>query len=217
MNKFIFITLGFCVYLKINKHLEMAKAYIFLAEGFEITEAMAPADILRRGGVDLNIVSIGDSLNVRSAQGISVTADTIIDGTILYNISTSDIMIFPGGMPGTIHLAECRPLIKKMQDHFSMGGTVAAICAAPGLVLSLLPLDRLSAEKGKIRMTCYEGFEHDLIAKGVSVADPRTGVVEDGNIISSSGAGHAIDFGLRILARIKGPEIAGEVRKSIML
>ena len=169
------------------------RAFIFLAEGFEITEAMAPADILIRGGIELNIISIGSSHAVE------------------------DIMIFPGGMPGTSNLAECAPLMNRMQRHFAEGGTVAAICAAPGLVLSMLPLEKVVEARGSLRMTCYEGFEPALTAKGVTVIDQRQGVVEDGNIITASGPGHAIAFGLKILERISGAEAASTIAKALML
>ena len=130
------------------------RAFIFLAEGFEITEAMAPADILIRGGIELNIISIGSSHAVTSAQRISVNAESTLDEYPLNDIRKEDIMIFPGGMPGTSNLAECAPLMNRMQRHFAEGGTVAAICAAPGLVLSMLPLEKVVEARGSLRMTC---------------------------------------------------------------
>ena len=145
---------------------------------------MAPADILIRGGIELNIISIGSSHAVTSAQRISVNAESTLDEYPLNDIRKEDIMIFPGGMPGTSNLAECAPLMNRMQRHFAEGGTVAAICAAPGLVLSMLQ---------------------------------RQGVVEDGNIITASGPGHAIAFGLKILERISGAEAASTIAKALML
>ena len=126
-------------------------------------------------------------------------------------------MIFPGGMPGTSNLAECAPLMNRMQRHFAEGGTVAAICAAPGLVLSQLPLDEVVKAKGNLRMTCYEGFEPALTAKGVTIIDQRQGVVEDGNIITASGPGHAVAFGLKILEHIAGTESSETIAKALML
>ena len=193
------------------------RAFIFLAEGFEITEAMAPADILIRGGIELNIISIGSSHAVTSAQRISVNAESTLDEYPLNDIRKEDIMIFPGGMPGTSNLAECAPLMNRMQRHFAEGGTVAAICAAPGLVLSQLPLDEVVKAKGSLRMTCYEGFEPALTAKGVTIIDQRDGVVKDGNIISASGPGHAVAFGLKILEHIAGTESSETIAKALML
>ena len=208
----------------------MKRAFVFLADGFEIVEAMATVDMLVRGGVDLKVVSVSGDNVVDSAQGIPVVAeyllkevpveDSVFAGdefVSLYDICRDDVMIFPGGMPGTKNLAECKPLMDKMKSHYAEGGHVAAICAAPGLVLSQLPLDGAVKGKGALKMTCYEGFEPALEAKGVTVVDQRQGVVEDGNIITASGPGHAVDFGLKILALIKGETVAQETRRQLML
>lgn len=193
------------------------RAFLFLADGFEITEAMAPADILVRGGVELNLISISDSLTVTSAQRISVNAECTLGQYSLDDIRKEDVMIFPGGMPGTTNLAACTPLMNKMQSHFAEGGTVAAICAAPGFVLSQLPLEEVVRTKGSLTMASYEGCESALAEKGVTVIDPRQGVVKDGNIISASGPGHAVAFGLKILEHIAGADTARTVAKALML
>ena len=145
------------------------RAFIFLAEGFELTEAMAPADILIRGGIELNIISIGSTHAVTSAQRISVNAESTLDEYPLNDIRREDIMIFPGGMPGTSNLAECAPLMNRMQRHFAEG------------------------------------------------IDQRDGVVKDGNIISASGPGHAVAFGLKILEHIAGTESSETIAKALML
>lgn len=194
-----------------------SRAFLFLADGFEITEAMAPADILVRGGIELNTISISDSHIVTSAQRISVNAEFTLDEYPLNDIRTEDIMIFPGGMPGSTNLAACAPLVNRMQRHYAEGGTVAAICAAPAVVLSLLPLEETVRARGGFKMTCYEGFEPYLTAKGVTVVDQRQGVVADAGIISASGAGHAVDFGLKILELISGEGTARKIAQAIML
>lgn len=193
------------------------RAFIFLADGFEITEAMAPADILVRGGFGPYIISVSKNLTVTSAQHVSVNTEHNLDQFSLEDIRKEDIMIFPGGMPGTSNLAACSPLMNTMLRHYKEGGTVAAICAAPGLVLSQLPLDETVRTRGSLRMTCYEGFEPALTAKGVTIIDQRQGVVADGNIITASGPGHAIAFGLKILEYIAGKETADTVAKGLML
>ena len=178
----------------------LPRAFLFLADGFEITEAMAPADIL-----------------VTSAQRISVNADCTLEQYSLEDIRKEDIMIFPGGMPGTSNLAACTPLMNKMQRHFAEGGKVAAICAAPGFVLSQLPLEEVIKANGGLRMASYEGCENPLLEKGVTVIDPRQGVIADSNIISASGPGHAVAFGLKILEHIAGSKTADTVAKALML
>ena len=186
---------------------------MFFADGFEETEAIAPADVLRRGGIDVKKVSITGSLGVSSSHGVHILTDmtfsefrnqVVLDGT-----SAQDVMIFPGGLPGSDNLAACDELMDMMQKHYAEGGCVAAICAAPSVVLGKLP-----GLKGK-RMTCYDGFEPALVAKGVEYA--KEGVVTDGNIITGRGAGHAVNFGLAILAYLKGQDAADQVAKSIML
>lgn len=208
----------------------MRKAFIFLADGFEIVEAMGTVDMLVRGGTDLKIVSVTGDNVVDSAQSVPVIAQYLLkeipveapefageDFISLDEIGKDDIMIFPGGMPGTNNLAACKPLMDKMQQHYAEGGYVAAICAAPGVVLSQLPLEERVRRNGSLKMTCYKGFEPKLQEKGVTIIDQKEGVVEDGNIISASGAGHAVAFGLKLLEIIKGKEAAQATAGAIML
>ena len=187
--------------------------YLFLAEGFEIVEAMAPADMISRAGIPLTTVSISQERLVSSSHGIQVYADIVWDefksGIAVEELRADDILIFPGGMPGSVNLAEKTELMDILQKHFGRGGNVAAICAAPSVVLGLLP-----DLEGKT-MTCYDGFEDTLKEKGV--IHTREGVAKDGRIITGRGAGHTVAFGLEILAAIKGREAADSVARSIML
>lgn len=186
---------------------------IFLADGFEITEALSTVNVLRRGGVDVKIVSIYDDRIVTSANRIPVIADCSFAefraSTSFAGSSEKDFMIFPGGMPGAENLAKCNKLMDILYKHFAEGGSVAAICAAPSLVLSKLP--NIEGRK----MTCYDGFEQALIDKGVKYL--KEGVVVDGNIITGRGPGLSVDFGLAILASIKGQQVASEVAAGMML
>ncbi|MGM9734938.1 MAG: DJ-1 family glyoxalase III [Candidatus Cryptobacteroides sp.] len=191
----------------------MKGVYIFLADGFEISEALTTVDMLRRGGVNVKTVSIYDDRIVTSSNRIPVIADMAFGE---FKASTSfgpclptDVMIFPGGMPGSANLAAFNKLMDIMVQHFNEGGTVAAICAAPSLVLGNLP-----EIKGR-RMTCYDGFEQNLIDKGAEYV--KEGVVKDGNIITGRGPGWAIEFGLGILAHIKGEETTAKVKAGLML
>ena len=191
----------------------MKGVYMFFADGFEETEAIAPADVLRRGGIDVKKVSINGSLGVSSSHGVHILTDMTFsefrNQVVLEGTSAQDVMIFPGGLPGSDNLAACDELMDMMQKHYAEGGCVAAICAAPSVVLGKLP-----GLKGK-RMTCYDGFEPALVAKGVEYT--KEGVVTDGNIITGRGAGHAVNFGLAILAYLKGQVAADQVARSIML
>lgn len=186
---------------------------LFLADGFEDMEALATLDVLRRGGVDVSTVSIASGRSVTSSHGVTVVADRIfgawladadVDGT-----SRSDLMIFPGGMPGSRHLAEHEALMNLMKRHYDDGGSVAAICAAPGLVLS-----QLSDVRG-LHFTCFDGFEDAMQERG-AVYVPE-GIVQDGRVITGRGAGWAVPFGLALVSFLKGEVTAVSVRAGLMI
>lgn len=191
----------------------MKGVVIFLADGFEDMEALATRDVLVRGGIDVRTVSITEDPTVVSSHGVSLWADMTYDeycdeagdGPAV----REDVMVFPGGMPGSRHLAEHADLVDRMKRHYAEGGTVAAICAAPGLVLS--QLDPLRG----VRFTCFEGFQGPMLEKG-AVYEPES-VVIDGRIITGRGAGHAVNFGLHILSYLKGQAEADRVREGLML
>lgn len=191
----------------------MKGVVIFLADGFEDMEALATRDILVRGGIDVRTVSITEDPTVVSSHGVSLWADMTYDeycdeagdGPAV----REDVMVFPGGMPGSRHLAEHAGLVDRMKRHYAEGGTVAAICAAPGLVLS-----QLAPLRG-VRFTCFEGFQGPMLEKG-AVYEPES-VVIDGRIITGRGAGHAVNFGLHILSYLKGQAEADRVREGLML
>ena len=191
----------------------MKGTYVFLADGFEVSEALTTVNMLRRGGVNVKTVSIYDDRIVTSSNRIPVIADMAFGefkaSTTFGACLPTDVMIFPGGMPGSSNLAAFGKLMDIMKDHYSEGGTVAAICAAPSVVLSLLP-----NIEGK-KMTCYDGFEEALAAKGAEYV--KDGVVTDGNIITGRGPGWAVEFGLAILAHVKGQETADKVKAGLML
>lgn len=178
---------------------------IFLADGFEDVEALATNDVLRRGGVPVNLISISDEPFVCSSHGVTVGVECSIHDIEFDHSGTTarDVMIFPGGMPGTKNLAACKTLIKAMQAHYDAGGTVAAICAAPGLVLGQLK------DLEGVEFTCFDGFQDGPVSKG-AVFTPRPAVT-CGRIITGRSAGHAIAFGLEILERVKGPEAVAKV------
>ena len=186
----------------------MEGVYIFLADGFEDMEAIATRDVLLRGGVDVRTVSITDDPFVTSSHGITVSVDLTRDD---FDDDCPAVMIFPGGMPGSKNLAADKALMALMRKCYVNGGVVAAICAAPGLVLSQLDDKDLSGR----HFTCFEGFQDFLIDKG-AVYDP-VGAVVDGRIVTGRGAGHAVGFGLAILGVLKDEETVQRVRGGLML
>ncbi len=188
----------------------MKGIYIFLADGFEDVEALGTNDVLRRAGLRSELVGIREEPFVQSSHHITVSVDDCLpffksehEGT-----TAEDVLIFPGGMPGSKSLAACKPLIKFMQDHYDAGGSVAAICAAPGLVLS-----QLKGIAGAT-VTCFDGFEGALEAAGAKF-EPRPAITS-GRIITGRSAGHALAFALEIVRKVR-PEKYDEVSHALYL
>lgn len=181
----------------------MKMVYVLLAEGFEEIEAISVIDILRRGGVEVVTVSIGNSLFVHGAHHIKVEADTLIK-----EIELDDgvkAVVLPGGMPGTTHLDESKDVDRLLHEAVKKELLVAAVCAAP------LVLGKRGFLKGK-RATCYPGFEDHL--KGAVLSENR--VEHDGRFITSRGAGTAAYFAFEILKVLKNEAIAEKVRTSMI-
>lgn len=194
----------------------MKGIYIFLSDGFEDIEALTVTDVLRRGGLTVKNVSISDSKQVTSAHGVPVTADVLLGELSLSAEGTSaaDYMIFPGGMPGASNLAGCEPLMSAMKEHWAAGGSLAAICAAPGLVLS-----QLDGLRG-VPFTCYDGFQGAVKDKGgIFTADP-TDIYQmpEGNfLVTGRGPGYALDFAYDILTTLAGEEASDVIRTQMYL
>lgn len=182
----------------------MRESYLFLAEGFEEIEAITAIDVLRRGGMDLKTVSITTSLQVKGAHGVIINADLIYDNTLF---SEPAWLILPGGMPGAVNLydfAPLRGLLKKQSE--SHEGRIAAICAAPAVVLGQLGL--LKGEKA----TCYPGFEHYI--EGARMIDAP--VIVSGKYVLGNGPANALSWALTILDKEKGRQTAVEVANGML-
>lgn len=183
----------------------MKKTFLFLAEGFEEMEAIAVVDVLRRGGVDVQTVSIGEQKQVKSSHGVIITADHTF-GEV--RSEKAECLICPGGMPGAQNLGDFTPLVEWMQQQYDEDRHIAAICAAPALVLRHLK------PKGRIRLTCYPGFEKYLPA---DFEVSTEGVVTDGKVITGKGPGFAVKFGLTVLEQLRSAEVAKEVAVGMLL
>ncbi|MCL2502192.1 MAG: DJ-1/PfpI family protein [Bacteroidales bacterium] len=179
----------------------MKQSYIFLVSGFEEIEALATIDILRRGGVALQTVSLEDTLTVVGGHGVPVTADMLFAAL---DFSKAEMLILPGG---TVKIDEHEGLKKVIPAHVAKGGKVAAICAAP------MVLGGLGLLEGK-RATCYPNFENYL--KG-AILHTQEAVVTDGNITTGRGPGLTFDFALELLALLKGKAAADEVAGQLLL
>lgn len=180
----------------------MKKVCIFLGEGFEEVEAVSPADLLMRAGAEVMLVSIGDKREVAGAHGIVYTADKLFDEVDYTDV---DLLVLPGGMPGTLHLKEYAPLIALLKKFNDEGKMLAAICAAPTV------LGAAGLLNGK-KATCYPGCEEGLTG-AITLTDT---VVIDGNITTSRGPGTAVPFGLSLAAQLFGQETADQVQKDFI-
>lgn len=170
--------------------------YLFLADGFEIVEAMAPLDILRRGGVEVVTVGVTGKTVVCS-KGVEVKADITVDEV---DMNGCEMIILPGGLPGATNLRDSDEVGDLIDEAEANGIYMAAICAAP-MVLGLRGVLR-----GK-RATCFPGYEKDLLGAECT----GEGVVSDGRVITGKGAGRSIEFGLALLAALKGTAAAEAV------
>ena len=180
----------------------MAKtAIIVLAEGFEEIEAVTPADILRRAGVDVALVGL-ESTEVTGAHDVTFKADRLLE-----DAEDADAVILPGGLPGADNLAASEKLARVLMAQAESGRLVAAICASPGCVLA-----RLGLLEGK-RATCYPSFEEKFPDSATYVVED---VVRDGNIMTSRGPGTAFAFGLALARELAGDGVADELAKAML-
>lgn len=180
----------------------MNTSYIFLAAGFEEIEALTVVDVMRRAGMDVKTVSITADHRVTGAHGITVTADILYDKT---DFITPEWLIIPGGMPGAENLSKFAPLNTLLINQ-AHAGKIAAICAAPAVVLA--PLGILDGKEA----TCYPGFE-DRMPNAVRRDAP---VIALDRIITANGPSSALRFALAIVANSMGESVAQEVGSGML-
>lgn len=177
----------------------MKKAFVFLADGFEDVEALIPVDVLRRGGVEVITVSImDDNLLVTSAHGVQIVADALATEV---SFDDADLLLLPGGMPGAQNLYDCDIVREAVKEQWQSGKLLAAICAAPAVVLGQMGL--LAGRKA----TCYPGFE-GLLQGAEYTADLCT---QDGNIVTAEGPAAAFPFAYRLLALLTSEPTAQQI------
>ena len=168
----------------------MAKVYEFLADGFEEIEALAPVDVLRRGGVETVTVSIMGRREVVSAHGVTVVAD---------------MLLLPGGMPGSTNLRDHQGVIAALQRQAQAGKRVGAICAAP------LVLAHAGLLHGR-RATIYPGMAAHL---GDAIYEEKL-VVEDGLITTAEGPAAVLPYSYRLVSYFRGDEAAQSIAKGMV-
>ena len=176
----------------------------FLVDGFEQIEALAPVDLLRRAKIEVDIISVFDEKMVKSSHGVIVETEKDLKDI---NFDDYDMIILPGG-PGTENYEKSDLFVEKLLKYSKdKEKYIAAICAAPSV------LARLGILTGK-NAACFPSVENELIKDGAVLS--RDKVVKDGTIITSRGAGTALDFSLKLVEVLKGTEKAEKISEMIV-
>lgn len=180
------------------------KTAIFFADGCEEIEGLTVVDLLYRAGIPCTKVSINRAPEVTSSHEVAFRTDATIDEL---DFDDYDMLILPGGVPGTPNLLACKKLTEQILAFHRAGKQLAAICAAPGIFAELGILEGIPA-------TCNPTRDALLLEKGALLShDP---VVVSGNIITSRAMGTAIPFGLAIVAHYLGEEAARALGENIL-
>lgn len=179
----------------------MPTVLAILPEGFEELEAVAPIDVLRRAGCAVTVAALGPGIHVTGRNGITVRADAALD-SLPADAALFDCLLLPGG-PGVQHLRASTAVRALVASHHDAGKLLAAICAAP----TVLHDAGLLAGRG---YTAHPSVASELTA---ILADER--VVRDGNVLTSRGAGTALDFGLALVSALVSPQKSAEIASSI--
>ena len=180
----------------------MGKILLFLAEGHEEIEALTVVDLVRRAKLEIATVSITGKREVTGSHGITTIADMLLAEA---DFDGADMLVLPGGMPGTLNLEACEPLMAKVKEFAAAGKYIAAICAAPTV------FGRAGLLTGKTAC-CFTDMEGDLLGAKVSYEQ----VCKDGNIITSRGMGTSIPFGLKIVETFTDKANADALAKKIV-
>lgn len=179
----------------------MSKAVVFFADGTEECEALLVVDLLRRAGVSVTVASAMGRRELTSSHGIALLADALAEEV---DYSGVDLIVLPGGIPGTPNLAANKAVVEAVKAFCAAGKKVAAICAAPSILGGLGLLD------GK-KATAHAAFQDKL--GQAAVLD--TEVVVDGNLTTSYGLGGAIPFALELVRQLQGAAEAERIQSAI--
>ena len=180
----------------------MSKLGIFMADGCEEIEGLTVVDLVRRAGIEIEMISVSGEKNVTGSHKIAFQTDVSKADA---DFASYDGIVLPGGMPGTTHLMEDETVNRVIKEFAQDGKLVAAICAAPSV------LGNAGLLEGKTA-TCYPGVEGKLTGANFVT----NSVAKDGNIITSRGMGTAIDFAAALIARLQDEKKAEEIKASII-
>ena len=176
--------------------------YIILGKGFEPMEAIAPCDILRRGGAEVRFAGIGGTL-IEGGHGISVQADCTVEQM---KLAEADMVILPGGLGGVESILGCRTALDVVKRAWDGGKYVAAICAGPTV------LAKLGITAGR-RATCYPGCETQMPGTEYTPVQAQ----QDGKLITGQAPGASFAFGLKLLAALRGEQTAADVAEGMVI
>lgn len=194
----------------------MKTAAVFFADGFEDIEALSPVDYLKRAGIEVITVGVkgmpfNDTMIVTSSHNVPMIMDMSFDSYIKkFGDNIPDCVVCPGGGKGAINLSECTTLLAHLEKAWDAGRLVAAICAAPAVVLG-----KTKIPAGK-KWTCYPDME------GESKAEYQSGYsnkvfVTDGNLVTSRGPGAAEEFAMELVRILAGEEVCKKVHDSAQM
>ena len=181
----------------------MKKAFVHFAEGFEEIEALTIVDVLRRADIPVLMVSVTGKQTVTGAHGISVATDVVFEKA---DYSDAEILILPGGQPGSNNLKAHPGLSEKLIEFDKKGSKIAAICAAP------LVLGGLNLLNGK-EAVCYPGYENTLTGANIK----QIPAVTSGNITTGRGPGAALNFSLQLVTLLKGKPAADKLAGAMLV
>lgn len=179
----------------------MGTIYLFLADGFEEVEALAPVDVCRRAGLKITTVSIMGTLTVHSSHGVGVLADALFETC---NFADAEMLVLPGGMPGATNLGAHAGLHREIERMAGENKPLTAICAAP------MVLGEMGLLKG-VKATCCPGFEGYM--KGATYTASL--VEKDGNYITGCGPAASFELGFAIVEKYLGRAKADELRSKM--
>jgi protein deglycase len=182
----------------------MPEILIPLADGSEEIEAVTLIDVLRRAGFKPCVASVMPYTRITASRGVVIEADTLLDNSTLGR--PWDLIALPGGMPGAQHLAE-HPGLRQLLA--STSASLAAICAAPAVVLA-----RQGLLKG-LRCTAYPAFWPELRALGLAVEEQP--LVIDGRVITSQGPATAMLFALSLVEYLSDASTAQATAQALLI
>lgn len=178
----------------------MPKVLIPLAQGCEEIEAVTVIDILRRAGIEALSAGLDDQ-PICASRGVVLLPDTTLDSALHDDF---DMIVLPGGQPGTNNLKSDKRIITLLQQMARQGKYIAAICAAPSVLATAGLLD---GRKATCYPTCLDGFP--------KVNSQTDAIIEDGKLITSRGPGTAMDFALILVERLAGKTKRQEVEAGL--